>query len=178
MQWRYSVVQNVAVFASVLPVIAAWQLVDTLDWYPYFLSAAAGVALALALRGALAVVHARLLRRSAAFVAGEVGPNDAPGGLLLWLAPPLWGIALGLFANAYLDPSPASEHASEVLRRSHAAKGPGQVVLRGYRPGEAELAIHGNSRLVMRLSEGEAVTILARAGLFGWDRIEAITPRR
>ena len=26
---------NLVLFTSVLPVVAAWMLVDTLDWYPY-----------------------------------------------------------------------------------------------------------------------------------------------
>ncbi len=177
MQWRYSAVQNLALYTSVLPVIAAWMFVDTLDWYPYLLSAAAGVALAAALRPAVARLRGRLLRRTAAFTAGEVAPEHAPGGFVTWLAPPLWGIALGLFANAYLDPSPPREHPSEVLRQTSPSKGPGHVILRSFRPGEAELAIHANSRLVMRLSVGDQVTLVVREGLFGWDRLAAIVRR-
>lgn len=170
---RYSVVQNVALFASVLPVIAAVLLVDTLDWYPYALCGGLGVVVALGL-GSL---RTRLRRGTAALVAGEVGPEHAPGGFVLWLGPPLWCVALGLFANAYLDPSPPVEHVSEVLRRVHKTKGPDRVVLRGFRAGEAELAISANRAGVGAIAEGQAVTIVVRAGLFGWTRIAAITPR-
>jgi len=180
MQWRYSMIQNIAMFTSVLPVLVAWMFVDTLDWYPYFLSAAGGVLLAVALSGAVSKLRGRLLRGSAAFTAGEVAAEHAPGGFVLWLAPPMWGIAAGLFVNAYLDPSPPREYPSEVLRRTSPSKGPGHVILRGYRPGEKELSIHADSRLilVMQLSGGAEITIIAREGLFGWDRIEAIVGRR
>ncbi len=135
MQWRYSAIQNLALYTSVLPVVAAWMLVDTLDWYPYLLSAAVGVSLALVLRRAVASLRGRLLRRSAAFTASEVAAADAPGGFVLWLAPPMWGIAIGLFANAYLDPAPPHEYPSEVLRHTRPSKGPGHVILRSFRPG-------------------------------------------
>lgn len=173
MAWRYSAVQNIGLFASVLPVIAAWLFADTLDWTPYALCGGVGAALAFGL-GSLG---ARVRRGSAALVAGEVAPEHAPGGFVRWLGPPLWCVALGLFANAYLDPSPPVEHVSEVLRRTHPAKGPGQFILRGFRPGEAELAISANSAAVGAIAEGMPVTIVARAGLFGWTRIETIRPR-
>ncbi len=177
MQWRYSAIQNLAVFTSVLPAFVAWMLVDTLDWYPYLLSAVGGMSLALVLRRAVASLRGRLLRRSAAFTAGEVAAEDAPGGFVLWLAPPMWGIAIGLFANAYLDPTPPHEYPSEVLRHTSPSKGPGRVIFRGFRPREAELSIYANSRLVMQLSDGDTVWLVAREGLFGWDRIEAIVHR-
>ena len=170
---RYSVVQNVALLGSVLPVVFAALLVDTLDWSPYFLCAALGVVVALALRPLLA----RVRRGSAALVAGEVAPEHAPGGFVLWLAPPLWCVALGLFANAWLDPSPPTAHASEVLRRVSKSKGPDRIILRGFRPGEAELGVSANSPAVRVASVGQPVTITTRVGLFGWTRIESITPR-
>ena len=140
-------------------------------------SAAAGVSLALVLRRAVASLRGRLLRRSAAFTTGEVAADEAPGGFVLWLAPPMWGIAIGLFANAYLDPAPPHEYPSEVLRHTSPSKGPGRVILRSFRPSEAELSIHANSRLVMQLSDGDTVWLVARDGLFGWDRLEAIVHR-
>lgn len=170
---RYSVVQNIALLGSVLPVVFAVLLVDTLDWYPYCLCGAVGVGVAFALRPLLT----RVRRGAAALVAGEVAPEHAPGGFALWLAPPLWCIALGLFANAWLDGTPPAEHASEVLRREHRSKGPDRLVLRGFRPGEAEVAISASRPGVGAASEGQPVTIVARAGRFGWTRIESILPR-
>src|SRR5262245_40718240 len=117
MAWRYSSVQNIALFGSVIPVIVAWHLVDTVDFYPYFLSAAVGLLLTSLAYRPIQSWRARLLRRSAAFVAGEVAPEHAPGGFAVWLLPTMWSVALALFANAYLDPSPAVEYPSEVLRR-------------------------------------------------------------
>lgn len=170
---RYSIVQNIGLMASVLPLAIAVVLVDTLDWYPYFLCAGAGVVLAVSLRS----LSGRVQAGTAAFVAGEVAPRHAPGGFVLWLAPPLWCISLGLFANAMLDPSPARPHASEVLRLHRPNKGASKWILRGFRPGEAELAVREAGHGVARLEVGQAVTIVARDGLFGWTRVESITPR-
>lgn len=175
MAWRYSALQNLALYAAVLPLIAAWYLVDTLDWYPYFLGAAAGLTLAYLVRGPLAGWRARLRRRAADFTAGEAS-GHVPGGFLRWLAPALWGVSLGLFANAYLDPSPPTLHTSEVLRYEKSGKGPGRIVLRGFRPGEEELSLSANSRAAMFLSRGDVVTVVLREGLFGWDWLEAVRP--
>jgi len=175
---RYSAVQNAALFASVLPLVIAWQLADTIDWYPYLLGAAVGLALAAALRGLLARWRARLHRRSAAFVAGEVAAEHAPGGFALWLAPPLWCVALGLLANAYLDGAPATEHPSEVLRQVRRSKGADYVVLRDFRSPRGELSIRAGSPGVPPLAVGEAVTLVVRPGLFGWARLVAVVPRR
>lgn len=177
MAWRYSAVQNIALYVAVLPLIFAVLFADTLDWYPYFICAGVGVVLTFVLRGALGSLRGRLRRSSAAFVAGEVPAEHAPGGFVLWLAPPLWCVALGLLANAYLDRSPPAAHASEVLRRTSPSKGPGSYILRGIRLGEPELSIRANSLKVTTISEGQAVTIVVRAGLFGWARIESISPR-
>jgi len=170
---NYSLIQNAALIGSVLPVAFAVLLVDTIDWYPYLLCGVVGVVVAVALRPLLA----RVRRGSAALVAGEVAPEHAPGGFVLWLAPPLWCMALGLFANAWLDPSPPSTHASEVLRRVRKSKGPDRIVLRGFRPGEAEFDISASSPAVGAATVGQPVTITIRAGLFGWTRIESITAR-
>lgn len=170
---RYSIVQNVALLGSVLPLVFAVLLVDTLDWSPYFLCGAVGIGVAFALRPLLA----RVRRGSAALVAGEVAPEHAPGGFVLWLAPPLWCVALGLFANAWLDPSPPATHASEILRRQSKSKGQDRIILRGFRPGEPELDISAGSPAVRVATVGQPVTITTRAGRFGWTRITSITPR-
>lgn len=173
MAWRYSAVQNVALFASVVPLAPAVLLADTLDGYPYLLCAALGVAVAFGLRGLRVHLH----RRSAAFVAGEVAPEHTPGGFLLWLAPPLWCIALGLLTNAFLDPSPPISHPSEVLRRVNTQKGADRLVLRGFRPGQPELSLREGLLVRGGLAVGQPVTITVHTGLFGWARISSVTPR-
>lgn len=152
-----SVLVYVLMMSAIGPTLAAWMFADTLDWSPWILLLVVG-----------AVASVILWRRL-----GQ--PSDRIQYVLMAL--PLWLLAAGLFANAFLDGSPAERHESEVLRRAHAAKGPGSIVLRGFRAGSGELAINANSPLVARIGEGDRVTIVVRRGLFGWPRIAAIERR-
>ena len=149
----YSIRIYVLMVGAVLPLLAAWQLADTIDWYPWLLLLVLGGVISLVVR----------TRRPAA-------------GYVL-LALPLWFTAAGLFANAFLGGSPPERHDSQVLKRTRSSKGPERLILQEFRPGGGELSIHGNSRISAGLAVGQQVTLVVRRGLFGWARIEAIEPR-
>ncbi len=152
-----------------VPLAAAFFLADTLDWYPWLVLFGAGVLVGAILFKPMWRAHQRLREVSKGFMrSGSLGP-------LVWLAPPLWTMALGMFANAYLDPSPPTEHASEVVRVTTGKNR--AFYLREFRPGGGEFRLSGGNSLVQGLTQGQAVTLVARAGLFGWGRLVAITPR-
>ena len=151
------------------PLAAAVFLADTLDWYPWLVLFGAGVLAAAVLFKPMWRAHQWLRGVSRGFMrSGSLGP-------LVWLAPPLWTMALGMFANAYLDPSPPAQHASEVVRVT-TGKNRG-FYFREFRPDGGEFRLGGGNSLVQGLVQGQAVTLVARPGLFGWVRIVAITPR-
>lgn len=149
----YSVRIYVLMMAAIGPVLIAWQIANTIDWYPWFLLFAIGVVVTLVIR----------TRR----------PN---AGWVL-LAIPLWVLAGGLLLNTFGDRSVAGRHDSQVLRFESGGKGPGSVVLRDFRAGGGELKMNRNGPLAGGLSEGQEVTLVVRAGLFGWARLEAIERR-
>lgn len=151
------------------PLAAAVFLADTLDWYPWLVLFGAGVLAAAVLFRPLWRAHQRLRAVSKPFMrSGSVGP-------LVWLGPPLWSMALGMFANAYLDRSLPEEHDSEVVRvTSGKARA---FYLKEFRPGGGEFRLGGGNQLVQGLVQGQVVRLLVRPGLFGWARIVAIKPR-
>jgi hypothetical protein len=168
---NYSILTYVLLLGSVAPLLLAAWMFGTIDWTPWLILLVVGVALAFAGRRVFAALALRLHRASAAAVAGEVAPEHAPGGWFVWAAVPLWTIALGLFLNVQLDSSPAQEHPSRVVQIT-GGKGP-RVHLQDFR-GAGTISMHRNNPLVNRVSEGQAVTIVARRGFFGWAWIEAI----
>lgn len=168
---NYSVLTYVFMVASVGPLLVAAWMWGTIDWTPWFVLLAVGAALAVVLRQVFAAAALRLHRASAAAVAGEVAPQHAPGGWFVWVAAPLWTIALGLCLNVVLDGSPAEEHPSRVVQVT-GGKGP-RVYLQDFR-GAGTISLHANNPLVRGLGEGQAVTIVAHRGLFGWPWIAAI----
>ena len=148
----YSIMDAVRLAAAVFPLLLAWQLVDTLDWAPWLVLFAIGA------------------------VAGLVGWSRSRRLGTLWVALPFWCVWLGLFANAYLDGAP-DRHDSEVLRSSHAAKGPGRYVLRDFRRDGGELSLHHNRMKFSSLSDGDQVTLVVGNGLFGWPWLAGIERR-
>lgn len=168
---NYSILTYVLLLGSLGPLILAAKLWGTVDWYPWALLLAIGVVLAIVGRRVLAALQLRLHRASAAAVAGEVAPGHAPGGWFVWLAVPLWTTALGLCLNVTLDRSPAEEHPSQVV--DVGAGKSRTVTLRDYR-GAGTIGFHGGNSLVAGLREGQAVTIMAHRGFFGWAWIESI----
>ena len=152
-----------------VPLTAAVFLADTLDWYPWLVLFGAGMLAAAILFKPMWRAHQWLRAISKGFVrSGSLGP-------LVWLAPPLWTMALGMFANAYLDSSPPAQHASEVVRVTSGKNS--AFYFREFRPGGGEFRLGGGNRLVQGLVPGQAVTLVARPGLFGWVRLVAITAR-
>lgn len=168
---NYSILTYVLMLGSVAPLLLAAWMFGTVDWTPWLILLGVGVALAVAGRRVFAALSLRLHRASAAAVAGEVAPQHAPGGWFVWVAVPLWTIALGLVLNVQLDASPAEEHPSRVVKIT-GGKGP-RVHLQDFR-GEGTIALHRNNPLVRGVSEGQAVTIVAHRGFFGWAWIAAI----
>lgn len=168
---NYSILTYVLLLGSVAPLLLVAWTFGTIDWTPWSILLGVGIAVAVAGRRAFAALSLRLHRVSAAAVAGEVAAEHAPGGWFVWAAVPLWTIALGLFLNVQLDSSPAEEHPSRVVQIT-GGKGP-RVYLQDFR-GPGTISIHRNSTLVRGVSEGQAVTIVAHRGFFGWAWIAAI----
>jgi hypothetical protein len=168
---NYSILTYVLLLGSVAPLLLAAWMFGTIDWTPWLILLAVGILLAFAGRRVFAALSLRLHRVSAAAVAGEVAPQHAPGGWFVWAAVPLWTVALGLFLNVQLDSSPAEEHPSHVVQIT-GGKGP-RVHLQDFR-GPGTISMHRNNPLVSRVSEGQAVTIVAHRGFFGWAWIAAI----
>jgi hypothetical protein len=171
MNGAYSALTYGFLVVSVGAPLGAAALFTTVDWGPWLLLVAIGLALAGALRGPLGRLQARITRASARLSAAEVAAADAPGGWVVWVAVPGWILALGLALNVLLDPGPATEHAATVIERT-GGKAP-RVILSDYR-GEGTISFHGNRPLVHALRVGEQVTIVARPGRFGWEWIESI----
>jgi hypothetical protein len=154
---NYSILTYVLLLGSVAPLLLAAWMFGTIDWTPWLILLAVGILLAFAGRRVFAALSLRLHRVS--------------GGWFVWAAVPLWTVALGLFLNVQLDSSPAEEHPSHVVQIT-GGKGP-RVHLQDFR-GPGTISMHRNNPLVSRVSEGQAVTIVAHRGFFGWAWIAAI----
>ena len=149
----YTIIDCVRLAFALFPLMFAWHLVDTLDWYPWFILFAVGA------------------------VAGIYGWSRSRRLGTVWVGLPFWCVWVGLFANAYLDGAPPDLHESEVLRSSHPGKGPGRYILRDFRPGNGELSLHHNRMKFSWLSDGDQVTLVVGHGLFGWPWLAAIERR-
>jgi len=168
----YSGLTYALLLAAAAPVIAAANFFDTIDWTPWLLLLAVGVALAWLFRQVLSTLQARLRRRAASLTAGEVPPEHAPGGWFVWVAVPTWTLGLGLALNVLLDASPLEEHASQIVAVSNGKNA--RVTLRDFRPGGDTLSLRRNSVPIADAEAGRPVTIAAHRGFFGWAWIASI----
>ncbi len=91
---------------------------------------------------------------------------------------PLGGADLLLTLNAVLDGSPPEEHATQVShRRRRTGKNSAYfVTVSSWHPGEATIEIQINSSVYSTLAVGQRVVVTTGKGLFGWERMTAITP--
>ena len=165
---RFLILLYVLWMSFTAPVVAALWWADTKDWHPWLVLFGVGVGVAVILFKPLWWAHQRLKAASAGLTRGL---TLAP---FVWLVPPAWCMALGMFANAYLDRSPPEEHVSEVVRITTGKNS--SVHFRECAPGDGDLRLSGGNGLVQGLTQGQAVTIVTRRGLFGWARIVAIRP--
>jgi hypothetical protein len=152
-----SIRMYLVMMAAVGPAIAAWRLADTIDWAPWLVLLGVGVVVAVFVWRTPPMTRAR-----------------AAGFWFVAVAPPLWVLAAGLFANAFLGGGPAERHPSEVLREARSRKGADALVFRDFRPGGDEIKVSRISPHVAGLAVGDRVVIVARPGLFGWPRVEGI----
>jgi hypothetical protein len=136
-------------------VAAAWRHADTLDASPWYLLLGLGAAVAAMSWRALPIRGERT--------------REVVGWLLF--ASPAWILAAGLFANAWFDRSPPQRHASEVLRVLTNNRGAATIVVRDFRSGRE---LHRTDAWFAGYVPGQRLTIVTRAGLFGWTRIEAV----
>jgi hypothetical protein len=162
---RHTSLLCLLVAALLIPMIAAASWFKTLDWYPWMVLVVLGFLLDFPLERPLTWASERLNALTADC------PERWKLGGFVWLAPPAWCLALGLCANAALDPSPAEDHPSEVISKGRK----NDISLRDFRDG-GQLQISFGLSQAPPLKEGQALTITTHAGLFGWPWIAAITP--
>lgn len=134
-----------------VPALLAVFLASPLDDWPYVLCGGIG-----------AVLGYPLVLRGWRNLAGTARSAMWLG---IWIAPPLWGIGLGVGGNALLDGSAATEHPSEVVGRVRSGKNTYKLLLRSWREGH-EKESHPD-RLGAR--PGDAVIVTTRSGFFGWE---------
>lgn len=168
----YSAVTYVLMLAVAAPLIAGVLLFDTIDWSPWFLLLAVGVALAWLLRQVLARLQARVHRVAAAHTADEVAAAHAPGGWFVWAAVPAWTIGLGLCLNVALDGSPPEEHASVVVKLTGGKAA--RILIRDFRPGGDTISLRRSGSPIAGAHEGQAITVVAHRGALGWPWIATI----
>ncbi|MFY0539430.1 hypothetical protein [Nannocystis pusilla] len=101
-----SIRMYLVLLAAIGPAIVAWRVADTIDWGPWFVLLAAGVVVAALVWRTPPMVRARSV-----------------GFWFVAIAPPLWVLAAGLLANAFLGGGPPGRYPSEVLREARARKG-------------------------------------------------------
>ena len=166
----YSVLTYALLLSVALPLGVAINACALLDWYPWFLLLAVGLALMAAGRGLLRRAQGAVSRRIAARMGVDVA--HAPGGWLVWAAVPAWTVALGVLLNGALDRSAPEQHASVVLRVT-GGKGP-RVYLRDYRTRDGAISLRRSHALVGGLRPGQPVTLGVRRGLFGWPYLTGI----
>ncbi|MDC0669167.1 hypothetical protein [Nannocystis radixulma] len=152
-----SIRMYLVLLGAIAPAIAAWRVADTIDWGPWFVLLAAGVVVAALVWRTRPMARAR-----------------AAGFWFVAIAPPLWVLAAGLLANAYLGGGPLERHPSEVLREARARKGADALVFRDFRLGGDELKISRLNPHLVGLAVGDRVVLVVRPGLFGWPRVAGI----
>ncbi|MCY1009373.1 hypothetical protein OV079_28170 [Nannocystis pusilla] len=143
--------------AAIGPAIVAWRVADTIDSGPWFVLLAVGVVVAALVWRTPPLVRARSM-----------------GFWFVAIAPPLWVLAAGLLANAFLGGGPLERHPSEVLREARARKGADALVFRDYRAGGDEIKVSRLNPHVVGLAVGDRVVLVVRPGLFGWPRVAGI----
>lgn len=143
--------------AAIGPAIVAWRVADTIDWGPWFVLLAAGVVVAALVWRTPPMVRARSV-----------------GFWFVAIAPPLWVLAAGLLANAFLGGKPLERHPSEVLREARARKGADALVFRDFRADGEEIKVSRLNPHVAGLAVGDRVVLVVRPGLFGWPRVAGI----
>lgn len=166
----YSGLTYVLLVAAAAPLIAGGLLFDTIDWTPWLVLLAVGVALAWLFRQVLGRMQARV--RGAAAAQTGLAPEHAPGGGFVWLAVPAWTIGLGLCLNRVADGSPPEEHASEVVQLTN-GKTP-RITIRDFRPGGDTISFRRSGSPIAGARVGQAITVVAHRGLFGWAWIATI----
>ncbi|PCC69187.1 hypothetical protein SAMN02745121_05832 [Nannocystis exedens] len=143
--------------AAIGPALVAWRVADTIDWGPWFVLLAAGTVVAAFVWRTPPMTRAR-----------------AAGFWFVAIAPPLWVLAAGLLANAFLGGGPLERHPSEVLREARARKGADALVFRDYRQRSDELEVSRLNPHLVGLAVGDRVVLVVRPGLFGWPRLAGI----